>query len=468
MVFVVVTSAATAAGGVERGRADSALLTRCVNIVLGTGSVSFRAAVGSADPGVISSLGVFQRKTSPADQLPATAQLRELLAFAGARSYDPSAAVRVSGRGARESVYAVPAMMLPPPLPAGCAGLRQLAGLNIYLALRAQETGSGAGVCLFSTALIDNPPPSVALPGAPAPKPTKMPVVAGTLCRSEAVLSGYLGALANALGNVPVAVIPGGVSAITYTLADGQELSASVAGNLARPPAGLSTSVLPISHPTAARLTEQLTAQLPTSVTESGTGAQPTVTLTRPASLIPDIVGNDLFVQRLLNLRLSPISSTTTGGSSSISEMGASCSARTHRCVAVTVATTCDKHEHCQTTRTIHRYRYVGARPPAGTTGPDTQPTGPIVARANRLITRAMPTLVLSGAIHRHVVVLLSVSCFSRNSEASSGGPPLQVTVPSRTPIQIPPPVARWRACDVGALIISNQRGSVHATVTRG
>ena len=75
--------------------------------------------------------------------------------------------------------------------------------------------------------------------------------------------------------------------------------------------------------------------------------------------------------------------------------------------------------------RRINRYRYVGARPPAGTTGSDTQPTGPIVARVNRVITRPRKlTLVLSGTLHRHVVVLLSVSCFSRNSAAGSGDPP--------------------------------------------
>ena len=137
--------------------------------------------------------------------------------------------------------------------------------------------------------------------------------------------------------------------------------------------------------------------------------------------------------------------------------------------MAVTVTTTCDSHEHCQTSRTINRYRYVGAKPPAGTTGPNTQPTGPIVARVNRVITRPRKlTLVLSGTPHRRVVVLLSVSCFSRNSAAGSAEPPLELAVPSRTPLDLPGPARTFHTCDVGALVISSQRGLVHATVARG
>ena len=137
--------------------------------------------------------------------------------------------------------------------------------------------------------------------------------------------------------------------------------------------------------------------------------------------------------------------------------------------MAVTVATTCNTHERCHTTRTIHRYRYVTPNPPAGTTGPDTQPTAPIVGRVNRLVTRpAKLTLVLSGAAHHQVVVLLSVSCFSRNSEASSGGSPLEAAVPSRTPIALPGRARTFRACDVDALVTSSQHGPVHVTVARG
>ena len=228
---------------------------------------------------------------------------------------------------------------------------------------------------------------------------------------------------------------------------------------MATPPAELSPQT-PLQHPTAAELGRQLAAHLPTTVTESSAGAGPSVTLARPVSLIPDTVGSLPFLRRL---------SSSLSSSSSNSSTGASCSARTHRCVAVTVTTTCDSHEHCYMSRTINRYRYVGAKPPAGTTGPDTQPTGPIVARVNRVITRQRKlTLVLSGALHRHVVVLLSVSCFSRNSAAGSGEPSLELAVPSRTPISLPGPARTFHSCDVGALVISSQRGTVHVTVARG
>jgi len=257
-------------------------------------------------------------------------------------------------------------------------------------------------------------------------------------------------------------VIPDGVAAITYALADGRQFTVPVAGNLATPPAEL--SIRPAAHPvTGTELGQQLAAHLPTTVTESSTGAGQSVTLARPVSLIPDAVGSFSFLRRLLS------SGSGLSSSSSISSTGASCSARTHRCVAVTVTTTCDSHERCQTTRTINRYRYVGAKPPPGTTGPDTQPTGPIVARVNRFIPRPRKlTLVLSGARHRQVVVLLSVSCFSRSSAAGSVGPPLQLAVPSRTPIALPGPARTFHACDVGALVISGRRGLVHVTVTRG
>ena len=135
----------------------------------------------------------------------------------------------------------------------------------------------------------------------------------------------------------------------------------------------------------------------------------------------------------------------------------------------MTVTTTCDSKEHCQTTRTIHRYRYVGARPPAGTTGPDTQPTAPIVARTNRFVTRPRKlALVLSGTAHHDVVVLLSVSCFARNYAVADGGPPLRLAVPSRTPIALPGPARRFHACDVGALVTSTEHSPIHVTVTRG
>ncbi|MGA2927012.1 MAG: hypothetical protein ABSG43_13630 [Solirubrobacteraceae bacterium] len=215
---------------------------------------------------------------------------------------------------------------------------------------------------------------------------------------------------------------------------------------------------------TATELGQQLAAHLPTTVTESGPGAHPVATLHRPDSLIADSVGSYSFLRGLLSSSL-----VSSSSSSSSSGTGASCSARTHRCVAVTVTTTCNSNEHCRTTRTIHRYRYVTAKPPAGTTGPDTQPTAPIVGRVNQFITSPTKlTLVPTGAPQRQVVVLLSVSCSSRNSAATAGGQPLRVPVPSRTRIALPGPARTLGACDVSALVTSSERGPVYVTVARG
>ncbi len=462
-LVVALVSSVSPPGALARAGAGGALLTRCAKAVLGVGRVPATPVVGSADAQVVSHLAVFRRMRSSADRLPAAAQLREALAGAGATSYDPSVAVLLTGNVKHEAVYGVPATISLPVLPAGCGSLPQFAGFGAYLASQAEESGSGPGACMISTQLVQSEPSGSSLPGAATPKPSRTLTVAGAVCNSEVVLSGYVGALGNErLGSDhKLALIPDGVAAITYALSDGREFIVPVAGNLATPPAELSLQT-PLRNPTAAELGNQLAAHLPTTVTESSTGASPNVTLARPVSLISDTVGSFSFLRRLLS------SGPGLSSSSSSSSNGASCSARTHRCVAVTVTTTCDSHEHCHTSRTIHRYPYVGAKPPAGTTGPNTQPTGPIVARVNRVITRPRKlTLVLSGTPHRHVVVLLSVSCFSHNSAAGSAEPPLQLAVPSRTPISLPGPARAFHACDVGALVISRQRGLVHATVAR-
>jgi hypothetical protein len=463
VLVVLVVSTVSPPGVIARGRADTALLTRCLKAVLGSGGGSATPVAGSADPALVASLAVFRRTRSAADRLPAGARLREELAGAGATTYDPSAAVLLTRAGAHAAVYGVPATISLPALPAGCGGLRQFAGVGAYLASQADESGSGPGACMISTQIVQSQPSGSSLPGEATPKPTEMLTVAGAVCKSEAALSGYVGAVGDErLGFThELAMIPDGVTAITYALGDGRRLTAPVVGNLVTPPAAL--SIPPTAHPvTATELGQQLAAHLPTTVTETGAGVNPIAILTRPDSLIADTVGSFSFLRGLL--ALSSVSSSSSG----VSGTGASCSARSHRCVAVTVTTTCDSHEHCQTSRTIHRYRYVTAKPPAGTTGPDTQPTGPIVGRVNRSITPpAKLTLVLSGARHRQVVVLLSVSCFSRNSAAGAGGPPLQVAVPSRTPITLPGRARTFRTCDVGALVISSQHGPVHVTVAR-
>ena len=290
--------------------------------------------------------------------------------------------------------------------------------------------------------------PPITITAAPA----AAPIVAGAVCESEAVLSGYVGALANDRLGSPrrLALIPDGVNAVTYTLADGRRFTVPVVGNLLSPPAALSIpgSALPVS---ATGLAQQLAAHLPVSITETGAGVYSIASLTRPGSLIADAVGSVSFLRRLL-------SSTASTGSSSVSTSGSGawCSARTHRCVAVIVTVRCESDERCRMSRTIYRYRYVTAKPPAGTTGPDTQPTAPIVGSTNWFTDRpGKLTLVLGGAHHNQVTVLRTVSCFAHNSGASGGGAPLQVAVPFRTPLEFPGPARSFTACDVNALVIS-------------
>jgi hypothetical protein len=241
--------------------------------------------------------------------------------------------------------------------------------------------------------------------------------------------------------------------------------SVPVAGNLATPPAELAIEAQ--SNQSAAQVSRLLAFHLPVSITESGLDGSAVATLARPVSLIPDAIGSFRFERKVLTSRITTTTSGTVSGSSG---SDASCSVRTHRCVAVVVTTACDIHGRCNTTRTIHRYRYAGTRPPAGTTGPDTQPTAPIVGRTNQLVKHAGKlTLVLRGAPQRRVVVLLSVSCTSHNTSAIGGDDdaPLEVAVPSRTPITLPGPARSFQSCDVGALANSHQTGSVVVTVAR-
>lgn len=69
-------------------------------------------------------------------------------------------------------------------------------------------------------------------------------------------MSGYVGALGDELRRpgIRLALIPGGVGAVTYALADGRQFTVRVAGNIAAPPAELSLHTT-LQHPAAAELT---------------------------------------------------------------------------------------------------------------------------------------------------------------------------------------------------------------------
>lgn len=462
--FAAVAGAAAPLDAAQHPDGTHALTRRCAENVLGLSGISARPVAGSADPQLLAQFALFRRARTAADALPSAANMGRQLAAAGAVSYDPSAAVQV-GRppglldGPPATVYAVPAM-ISPALSSACRAVLGATGVADYLAFQALVTGSGPGACLVTTDSVSaalGPPP----PGAPAP--AARPTVIEASCESSTILAGYRGALAAPFNRASdIALIPDGISQIAYTFADGIGSTVPVSGNVAMP--ARPSIPTPPQHPTAGALSRVLAALLPTTVTETETdGGAATVDLARPASLVSDTVWDQLLEERLVgSLGSAGVLSTSSG-------FGASCSAWTHRCVAVTVTTTCNRNERCRIGRTIHRYRYVTAKPPAGTTGPDTQPTAPIVGRTNRFVRRPRKlTLVLSGAPRQRVDILLSVGCLSRRSSTGEAGPPLHTSVPSRHPIDLPGPAHTFRACDVSALVISHQRGPVHVTVVRG
>lgn len=297
---IVVVIVASSPSRVDR-HADRAVLVRCVKVVLGVGRGSATAAAGGAGSEVVSDLAVFRHTRSDAGTLPASAHLGEALAGAGATTYDPAALVLlIPRRGSQGAVYAVPATLAVSKLPADCRGVPQFAGASAYLALQAQETGSGPGACLISTQLERDPPSGLFLPGATPPRPTRRLTIAQTACESSTVMSGYVGALGGSRGRWgPLALIPDGVSAITYTLNDGHRITVPVAGNLAVLPAALSMQTA-LQHPTDAQLARLLSTHLPTTVTERTTGSPPIARLTRPDSLITDTIASLAFLRHLL------------------------------------------------------------------------------------------------------------------------------------------------------------------------
>ena len=457
LVALVVVSAS---GASVSHRPDRHVLVRCDRLVEGDTHATARAVPGSADPQVSQELSIFRAPRTHADVLPAPAVVGRALAQASARTYDPAASVRLhlpaAGGG---SVYAVPVTLATPSLPARCLHLRALAGLRAAFGLHNQETGSGPGVCLVTTQVATSGPRLPFLPGKRRPKPKKE-TLADAGCESLTVMASYLGVFGGGLSRsgAQVALVPDGVTSVTYALADGRQVTASVSDNLLTEPAALRRPIR-AARPSRAQLRRILTAREPATVTEHGAGGAVLATYDRPPGLIDEIV-------RLASLLRRSLVSGSNGSKSVV----ASCSARTHRCVAVVVTTSCStRHHRCTTTRTIDRYRYVGARPPRGTTGRVVVPTAPIRARLNRYVVHPRRlSLALSGTAHHRVDVLESVSCFSgRQLTSVSGetGPPLQVAVPSRTRLALP---GRHRACDVNVLVVSAQRGPVHARLIRG
>jgi hypothetical protein len=453
---IAVLGAVSAAGAATASPVDKKLLQRCVATALGVGSKSARAVAGSADPGLESEVTLLRRPRTTTDALPA-GDFGAVFGGAGAQTYDSAATIRVTSSSRGKAVYAVPATLSALTLPADCKRVPQVAGLRAEVALRNEEVGSGPGLCLLSV----QPAPH-GLPTAPGPGPSPAPIVvpAGVNCESTSVLAGYVGALGEPLsaGASNLALIPDGITAITYTFADGHQSTVPVSGNVASvtPPAVSGK----LRDPTLTQLRRLLAARLPTTVTELGADGAPVATLTRPPALIADSVASFAFLKKVLDVSASVGTSIARG---------VGCRRSTHRCLEVIVTTACNG-ERCQIGREIHHYRYTGHKPAAGSPTEGRLLTAPIRARLNgRIANPKKLTLVLSGASHRRVGAIVAVHCFSGQGESdSSGAPLLKVAVPSRTQLNIPHHDHPLKACSVSALVTSTKPGAIHARVVRG
>lgn len=446
-----------AAGRSGDSHATRPTVARCAKAIFGL-TARAEPVPGSADHALVARYAVLRTRRSAGDAIPSASLLRRALGTAGARTFDPSASVRLRRTGRHIGIYAVPAKLGPLQVPAGCASLPRLKGLDHVKAFAELESGSGAGICLISTSFTT--PSSSGLPGQAAPK--RRLTVVGASCESKTVLDNYVGTLGQDGGGSPMALVPDGVASLSYTFADGRKVTASVSGNLVAPPSN--AQVLSSNgNGGASTLGQRLRADLPTRVTETRADGGPGRKLTRPSTLIPTAVKAVTVLRRVVSVLFSDTTSVDT------SDYGAVCRARTHRCVGVTVTMKCAGIRRCTMYRTIHRYRYVTKRPPAGTSGPDTLATEPIVGRVNRYVARPRKLfLALQGNPHRRVTVLLDVDCVGRNSSDGTDSPPLRVTVPSRTRVGLPGPGRSYRACDVSALVVSARRTPVRTTVLRG
>jgi hypothetical protein len=411
---------------------------------------------------VAAELSIFRVTRTAADTLPAAGDLGHALARAHATTYDPSASVRVNlGLVKGGPLYAVPATLTAPSLPARCAHLRALAGLRAVFALYAQAAGTGPGVCLITTQLVPAESPVSILPGKRPGKRGKSHTVATANCESLTAMASYLGATGFGLtGTAPsVALVPDGVSSVTYAFSGAPSVTRPVYGNLVTIP-GSNASSVHLGTVSRAKLLRRIAALTPATVTETDASGAAVATYTRPTSLVPALANEVLLVSRLLKVVVS----------SGSQQVFASCSAQTHRCVAAVVSTRCDsRHHRCTMHRTVHRYRYVGRRPPRGTTGTVEVPTGRIRARVSQYVTRpGKVNLVLRGTPHHHADVVVATSCYAGHHGATRSAvdrQPLRVAVPSHSRIAT---VRRHRTCAVNVLVTSTQPGPIHARLARG
>jgi hypothetical protein len=441
-------------------------LSQCVRDAFGVARGPATALAGSMPSEVSARFGVFRGSRAAARSARALGGLRQELAHAGARSFDPSRVVVLFRAGGGRTVYGVPAMIAGPTLPAGCRGaVARTPGLKALLAMEATQTGSGPGVCMVTTQVESTVPTGPYLPGAAPPRRVRSVAVTAAVCHSAAVLSSYTGAFGYSLGlpGGQIALFHDGIASVTYAFGNGRHVTVAVARNIAQ----LSSSLFPASQLQSATVTAQLRAlasATPAVVTERGADGSTIETIPRPPQYFTGLAQSLAFLRRGLKATRTVSASGAGGGSESTV---ASCSARSRRCIAVVISTTCDSALRCRISRTVARYRYVGSRPPAGTTGAIALPTAPIVARAGRLLAPPRtPTLVLSGAPQVRVRALVSATCSGATSGVSAPAQTLELPVPSRTAIPLPAGSKSMRACGVAVLILSTRRSAVHAALT--
>jgi hypothetical protein len=467
VIAALATSGAALATGATGSRgAGTRLLGRCAAIALGLGGSRAAAAPGSADPGVEAQFALLRRPRTAADALPAGADVPLILSSGGAGSFDPAASVKVESLPHHATLYAVPATVRSPVLPAVCASLPQGPDLAGVVALDAEAIGSGPGVCLVTVAraLEIGRLPGKQLPHVLAQEAS---------CASATVLAGYPGAtgLHREAASSPF-LVPDGITSLTDTFADGRQVTIPVSGNLATaprvkaPPSG-STRL------TIAQLRADLIAAVPTTVTEVGAAGAPVATLARP----DDLVGNLVASFRLLRSALRGLTGATSTGSSGAT---VSCQSGTHRCTSVTLSSACHSGPsgglgggppRCRLDRRIRRFRRSGSTPAGHAGAPNPLLTAPIRARVAQRVTHpGKLTLVLKGAPQDHVGVFASVNCFS-GASAASGNPGLPIVdaaVPSRTPLTLPGPASTHHTCVVNALVTSTRHDAIRVSVARG
>jgi hypothetical protein len=443
LLTVMLTVAAAAAGSAAATPAAQpthlGLLTRCLGAVAGLGKAPARPVTGSADPGLVATVGLLRRPRTTADAIPATKRVAQVLGAGGASTYDPSATIRVSDSADGTVVYAIPATVGSRPLPARCATLPHASAIADVAAFDAGLTGSGPGVCLLA----------IAAPGA-SPGAAALPV--GAPCESAAVVAGYLGAIGVTPAETRQAIVPDGITAIDYTLADGRQASVPVVDNRASPPFNARLKL----QATTAQVRASFSANLPPTATELGPAGTPVATLTRPPGLFHQAVTGFSYLEKLLSASATVTSSGSAGSQTS-------CDAKTHRCVTVTISSTCPNSGPCHLGRRIHRFRSMRAAQGSGHVNPLL--LAPIRTRVDREIRHPHKVfLVLTGAPQRRVGALVSVTC--RSPAGASGealGPLKVVSVPGRTPVSLPGSAGKSVGCSVDAFVTSSQPGAIHA-----